>query len=184
MSNFAIATRYTQAFFEAAKSENKLDIVYNDIKFVFNTINLSKELRSLLRNPILKQQKKIDILNALFSERINSTTLSFIQFVIKKNRQDILFDIVKRFLSKLDDEFNFQRVIVTAAIDLDEISKKNLEAKLSALSKKEIIAEYKVDKNLIGGFTAEYNDTMLDASVKHQLDMLKQKFSEDSSLLN
>jgi len=41
-------------------------------------------------------------------------------------------------------------------------------------------AALEIDKSLIGGFTVQFKDTVVDASIKRQLEMLKIKFKEQN----
>ncbi|MEO8446976.1 MAG: F0F1 ATP synthase subunit delta, partial [bacterium] len=43
---------------------------------------------------------------------------------------------------------------------------------------------FEIDKSIIGGFIAKINDTVLDASIKRQLERLKVKFREGNFILN
>ena len=43
---------------------------------------------------------------------------------------------------------------------------------------------FDIDKDIIGGFVAKINDTILDASIKRQLERLKNKFREGDYNLN
>jgi F0F1-type ATP synthase delta subunit len=41
-----------------------------------------------------------------------------------------------------------------------------------------------VNSNIIGGFKARFNDTVIDASIEHQLSLLKKKLFEEDYLRN
>ena len=49
---------------------------------------------------------------------------------------------------------------------------------------KNIIAEYEIDNSIIGGFKAKFNDSIIDASIQHQLELLKKRLLKQSYLSN
>jgi F-type H+-transporting ATPase subunit delta len=59
-----------------------------------------------------------------------------------------------------------------------------MAADLEKKSGKIVSADYSVDPNLIGGFIVRIGDTVYDASVKHQLSLLRSKFSEEINISN
>ena len=55
---------------------------------------------------------------------------------------------------------------------------------LGKKTNKKVSANYNVDTNLIGGFIVRIEDTVYDASIKHQLNLLRKKFSEEINISN
>ncbi|MCB9247222.1 MAG: F0F1 ATP synthase subunit delta [Ignavibacteriales bacterium] len=47
-----------------------------------------------------------------------------------------------------------------------------------------MIAQFEIDNSIIGGFKARFTDTVIDASIQHQLELLKKKLFEESYLNN
>jgi F0F1-type ATP synthase delta subunit len=46
---------------------------------------------------------------------------------------------------------------------------------------KQVRSEFTLDPKLRGGFVARMGDEMVDASLKHQLELLRQQFSQSGS---
>ena len=49
---------------------------------------------------------------------------------------------------------------------------------------KRVRLNYSIDDTILGGFIAKIGDTMHDASIKHQLELLQKKFIEGRVTLN
>ena len=75
-------------------------------------------------------------------------------------------------------------VSVKSAVALSEEEKKSLGNKIDSYTGKKSDMTYEVDKSIIGGFVANINDTILDASIKRQLEMLRDKFRSGDFSLN
>ncbi len=184
MGNFTIATRYANALLEASEEKNTFDAVAKDMELIFNTFDSSKELRVAISNPILSEEKKINILREIFGGKVSSDSLEFLFFVVKKGRDEVMFDILKRFMELRDDKMNIVKVLITSAFELNEKQKSEIKSKLTGYLQKDVRMQYKVNPTLIGGFTVRVGDTVLDASVVHQLELLRNKFLKEEFLLN
>ncbi len=184
MSVYRISYRYANSLLQLAEEKGILKKVYEDAEMVFNTLSKSKELRTILKNPVLKQKEKKNLLKKIFEGKIGSDSLTFIDFVIDKNREDILFDIYKEFLNLRDIKEGIIRAGVKSAVELSDLLKQKIEQKLAVRTSKNVKADYVVDSSIIGGFIVQVSDNVIDASVKHQLELLRRKFSEEVDLAN
>ena len=173
MSNFNISTRYAKAFTEFAEEKNLLEQVSNDMIMLESALSNSKELRVTLKSPVINKDKKASILTEIFAKKVNKVTLELLLFVNSKNRESILFDIVKRFNEIRNIKLNRVEAEIISSIDFSDEQKNRLQKQLEDYSKKEIIPKFKTDESLIGGFTIKMNDTVIDASVKQQLKKLR-----------
>lgn len=176
MSEFNVSTRYANSLIELAEEKNNLSEIVSDIKVVYNTLADSKELQRILKNPIIKIDKKNSILSEIFASQISVSTLNFLKFILKKRREELLFDITKRFLELHDEKFDVVNAAIISAVELSEENKVYVKEQLEKFTNKKIRTEYKLDKNVIGGFLVKIGDTVLDATIKHQLELLKNKF--------
>lgn len=167
-----------------AEEKNIFQKISDDADLLFNTLNSSRELRAVLKSPVVKSTVKKSLLEKIFQNKINSETQSFINFVVEKNREDILFDIFKEFLVLVDKKNGVVKAKVVSAVDLNDQIKQKMVGGLEKKTNKKISANYHVDPNMIGGFIVRIEDTVYDASVKHQLSLLRKKFSEEINISN
>jgi F-type H+-transporting ATPase subunit delta len=184
MSVYRISYRYANSLMQLAEEKNILKKISDDAELIFNTLNSSKELRSIMKSPVIKTDNKKSLLTKIFDKKITTDSLNFLIFVVEKNREVILFDIFKEFLSLVDKKNNVVRAKIVSAVDLDSKLKLKMVGDLEKKSNKKIVADYNLDPNLIGGFIVQIEDTVYDASVKHQLSLLRKKFSEEINISN
>ena len=184
MSVYRISYRYANSLMQLAEEKKILKKISDDADLIFNTLNSSKELRVVLKSPIIKSDDKKSLLTQIFDKKISSEISNFISFVVEKEREDIIFDIFKEFLALVDKKNNVARAQVVSAVGLDDKIKKKMAGDLEEKSNKKIIANYNIDPNLVGGFIVRIEDTVYDASIKHQLSLLRKKFSEEINISN
>jgi len=184
MSEFVISTRYANALMESSMEKNSFEQTMQDIELVYNTLSKSKELRNILNNPIISSEKKASILDEIFEGKVSDDVKTFIDLIVNKGRENILFEICNRFLQLSDEKLNRIKVEITSAFELNNEQKDSITKKLEEITQKQIIASYNLDNSILGGFKARFNDTVVDASVQHQLELLKKKLFEEEYLSN
>jgi F-type H+-transporting ATPase subunit delta len=177
-----VSFRYASSLLELAIEKKILDAVSKDMEFLKSAIQGNAQLRNLFSSPVVKPHAKIAIMEEIFSKGHPETT-KFLNFVIDKQREDFLLGIASKFL-ELRDEYNgFVNVLIKTVYEFDEEQKKRLKQKLENLLKKKVGFNFQIDKSLVGGFIAQVNDTVYDASLKHQLELLRVQLLENSGTI-
>ena len=142
--NVVLARKYGRAIYEIAAEQNSLEKTGEELHLIADTITGNAELKQLLFHPLLAKDVKKDTLNKLFADKVQPVVLQFCYVVIDKDR-------FTDFLAMVDV----------------------YEAKLSEITGKKIVMKQKVDSALIGGFTVQVGDRLIDGSVARQLQTLK-----------
>ncbi|KUO60837.1 hypothetical protein APF79_04985 [bacterium BRH_c32] len=184
MGNFRVASRYAKSLIRLSEEKDIFNSVAESADLVFNTLKNSKELRAVLRNPVVKQEIKKEVLKEIFSGKVTSEVDTFFNLVIEHNREDILFEIITRFIDLKNEKLGIVNAVVKSAIDLDDESKARILKELEDFTKKKVIITFKVDSSLIGGFMVLINDQVIDSSIKNQLKLLKKKLVSETILNN
>jgi F-type H+-transporting ATPase subunit delta len=107
-----------------------------------------------------------------------------LNFVIDKGREEILPEILEKFETLKDESLGIVKVNVTTAFDFTSEQRNHLQQQFESYLKKKARLTYKVDTNIIGGFIAKVGDTVYNASMIHQLGLLKKEFLQGSVTLN
>lgn len=184
MSDFKVSIRYATSLLETAKEKNILDVVSRDMELVYRTIEDNIQLKSVLASPIVKSPVKLSILTEIFQPVVSEDSMKFMKFIIEKNREDILHSIIKKFLELKDESLGIVNVNVVSAVEFTPEQELELRNKMEGFLKKSVRLNFKIDRQIIGGFIARVGDTVFDASLKHQLDLLKQQFIKGGASLN
>ncbi len=86
--------------------------------------------------------KKEAILKELFQNRVDEIVFNFILLVVEKNREEILFDITRRFIELRDRKYGFANAQIKSKVDLTDPQKKELLEKLEKYFQKKIRADF------------------------------------------
>ncbi len=184
MADYKVSLRYATSLIDLAVEKNILEIISNDIEFVANILKKSPDLKRALENPVIRSETKLSILDEIFKSHINRETMNFIRFLVKKDREDLLAEIAIRFLELRDERMGIVNVDVQTAFELTEEQTEKLKNRIEKLLNKKTRFRIIVQPEVVGGFIAKVNDTVFDASVKHQLENLKQKLLNSGTALN
>ncbi len=179
-----ITNRYAKALIGLALSENNLDQISKDLDFVQRTIASIREISILLKSPVVKRDKKRKIIHEIYKNKVSDIVLKFCELVINRQRSELLTDIIKRFFDLRDEHLNIKRVYVKSATEFEQDQIEELRKVLEFNLNKKVELSFTIDKNLIGGFIVWIDDTVIDASLKHQLELLRKKFLFGTEKLN
>lgn len=173
--------RYAKAFLELAVQNDLVDKTLDDLLLIKTTIEDNKELEILIHQPFVSKERKANILNRLFADRVATISLNLVNLLIEKNRDSIITDIYDKYYEIYLDYKKIAVVTVTSAVALDEKTSNRIVniLKHKIVNKDTIEIKNVVDKTIIGGFIVKYNDYVYDASVTHTLKRLHSDFEEN-----
>jgi F-type H+-transporting ATPase subunit delta len=179
-----VAKRYANSLLENSIEKGILENVSKDVEFILHTLEISSELKRFLSSPVIKSDLKKSILKEIFENRISHFTSDFLNFVVDKKREDILLNILEKFIELKDDYQGIVRLEIKSAFALDDNLSKLIIKKFEEIFNKKVEAKFILDVNLLGGFVARYKDTVYDASIIHQLEKLKNNLISGTISLN
>ena len=175
-----IAYRYAKALIDLGVDQKNLDVLHKDMGVIKEALK-NKDLRLLVKSPIIKPSKKISIFKEIFGGNVDKVTMAYLEIVTKKGREVILPELTSAFDQQYKKLQKVTAVKLTTASPITEQAlaeiKKNLLA--SDVTDKEVDIDTAVNPDLIGGFVLQMGDKLYDASVAHQLEQVKKKFADN-----
>lgn len=177
MSEFKVASRYAKSLIDLSIEQGNLEAVKEDMDHFIGVLRANKELQAVLKNPIMKQDHKKNILNALFSDKIHPSISSFFNIMVRKGRGGILYGTAQEFVREYNEYKGIIKATVTSAAPLSD---KNFEALREVIAKEvkaEVVLKNEVDADLIGGFVVKVGDQQIDASIAGRLRKLEKHFA-------
>jgi F-type H+-transporting ATPase subunit delta len=178
--NPRLAARYAKSVLDLAVEKGQLEAVYKDMVFLRDIFRSNRDLVNLLQSPIIKADKKRQILEIITKDRISPITSAFNALVLSKDREAYLPEIAKAFGEQYKAYKGIQTVKLTTAVPVSEDLKQAILSKIRTdRHVQEIDLETEVRPELIGGFTLEIGDELIDASVAFDLKKIKQQFQNN-----
>jgi F-type H+-transporting ATPase subunit delta len=165
---------YAAAIFEIARAEGSLDSVEDELFRFARILEGSDELRQTLTDQVLPPEKRQAIVEDLLGDKASPLTISLVSFVVSAGRAKELPEIINRLVERAAAERQRAVAEVRSAIPLDEAIQKRLADALSKSLGKQVEVKVIVDPEVIGGVVARVGDTVIDGTVRHRLEQLRE----------
>lgn len=175
----ALNRRYAKSLLDLSIEQNKLEEIKKDMDLVMEVIASSRDLRVLLKSPIVNADKKEAILVALFQGKISDLTFRFINIILSKGRESHLEGIAHGFISLYRVHKGIEEAMITSAVQLSEAQRNDIREKLKSLTGNSIEITETIDPSIIGGVKIRVGDKQYNGSVAYQLDQLKRQFESN-----
>ncbi|MDH3251789.1 MAG: ATP synthase F1 subunit delta [Ignavibacteria bacterium] len=176
MKNVRVARRYATALMSAATELQSLEAVATDLDLVDRSIAASRELRLLMSSPVVSAGKKQAVFRDLYARRISTTTMQFLILMVSKHREPVIEDMIAEFRGMRDERSGIVNVQVTSAVELDPPQQKKLVERLEHVTGKKVRLRLQRDEDIKGGLLVRIGDTVMDSSVRRQLEILRERF--------
>jgi F-type H+-transporting ATPase subunit delta len=173
MASDLLVKSYAEALFQVARAEEMLDRVEEELTTLNKALDSNAELREFLSNPQITSDGKKSALFQIFGEKISPITLHWMNMVVDQGRQRRLPTIIEAFLTLTEDARDKVTAEVITSIPLPEDLAKRLEQALSKVTKKRVFLKPMVDDSILGGVIVKIENKVIDGSVKHRLEEIK-----------
>jgi F-type H+-transporting ATPase subunit delta len=166
---------YAQALLEIARAEERIEQVEDELFRFARVVEGNDDLRMALANPGLPADRRAAVVDELLENRSLQVSRAMAAFVVGAGRGHDLVAIIDRFVELA--ALTRQRVVgeVRSATPLDDGEVQRLTDALSRATGKNVEVKVVVDPTLLGGVVATIGDTVIDGSVRHRLEQLKEK---------
>ncbi len=176
MKNTSSSNRYSDAIFEIASQDDNLS-EWGDFLNELSEIFKDRKIQKFFLDPKINNNDKV----ALISEsniQTDQKKINFLKLMIEKNRLFLIDSIYSRYKKLIDLNNGVKRAEIITAFELTETQLNQINDKLSNMTKTKVIGNNIIDKTILGGFIAKFDDQMLDMSTKGKLSELKDKILE------
>jgi F-type H+-transporting ATPase subunit delta len=180
MADTRAASRYVRSLLTLAVEKGVLEEVHQDMLLFAKVCAENRAFALMLRNPIVKHEKKREVLEQVFKGKVNAMTMAILDILTRKNREPLLPTIAVDFHTAYNTYKGIGKASVTTAVPIDAPLRAEFETIVKQISKRDKVElTATVDKEMIGGFILNVGDRQIDASVKNKLKALKIKLSHN-----
>jgi len=179
MSEAQIAERYAKSLLDLAIERNVLELILGDMKLIAASCKGSRDLLLMLKSPIIKFDKKLSILNAIFKDKVQPITTVFFELLAKRQRETLLYPIALEFINEYNERKGIIKAQLYTPVQVDDSLRAQFGKIVEERTGKKVELEEFVKEGLIGGYILRIGDTQIDNSVKTKLNNIKRSFSEN-----
>ena len=166
-----IARPYAVAVFRLAKEKNAL-AKWSEMLSFASAVVADAQMRALIDDPKLGSDDLERVFLSVCGERLDASGVNLIKLLVEYDRISLLPEIAANFEELKAQEEGVLEAEIIAAAQPDDAQVKTLVSHLQTKFGKKVEASVKVDPALIGGIKIVVGDTVIDASVRGQLQEL------------
>jgi F-type H+-transporting ATPase subunit delta len=137
-------------------------------------IETTPKVQAVLMSPRVPKSEKARLLGGALQGVAREFVL-WLQALVRRGRQGILRQIANEYVALLDAQLNRVRASVTLARQPDDKLRRVIEERLSQQLKKQVVAAYLVDPEILGGAVVRVEDRVMDGSVRRRMTKLRRQ---------
>jgi F-type H+-transporting ATPase subunit delta len=171
----AVAQRmYARALLEAAKEQDRLAQVREQLADFVANVREVPELRELLRNPQVDPRAKVAILEEVLGDA-DELVRNFLLLLAQRGRAAEVEEVEREFERLVAREEGRIEVELTTAVELSDEEAREIVTQIEQVAGRQVDARRKVDPSLIGGIVLQAGTLLVDASVRGRLNRLRRE---------
>ena len=163
-----IARPYAEAAFELARTENALPVWSSMLRYA-SAVIADPAMAKALDNPKLAAGDKESLLLSVCGDKLDATGRRFVRVLVEADRVALLPYIATLFDERKNEAEGVAAARIDSAFPLTDAQVAELKAALEKRFGKKIEPTVNVDPELVGGARITVGDTVIDASVRAQL---------------
>lgn len=172
-----VSRRYASALFDLGREAgmSEMERYGATLSALGDAMERSPALSALFRNPVLSPGEKKSVILALLKKAGGGEMeRRFCEMLADKGRLPLLGAIAADYGDMLYKAKGISRGVLTTAVVLDEARQKEITKRLEKQTGRELELVFAVDEHILGGLTLKIGDMVLDASLRAQLDNLRE----------
>ena len=163
-----VARPYAEAAYALARDANALP-VWAEMLRVATAVAGDPQVRTALDNPKFATAEKETLFLSICGDQLDSNGRNFIRVLIEADRIGLLPEIRTLFQALKDQADGIARAQIISAFSLDDAQLGALRKGLERRFGKKVETSVSIDSSLIGGAKIVVGDTVIDATVRGEL---------------
>ncbi len=173
MANPLVAERYAKALFDLAVEKKQVEEVYQDNNLIASACEQIRELKSLLKSPIVNSEKKSTILKEIFADKITGLTMTYLLIMVRKKREGFIPEIAHELVDLYLTYKNILKVHFAAPVEPDQDTIRQVMKIMEHHTRSKVMLTTETKEELIGGFVLTWKDKQYDASIRRDIDNMR-----------
>jgi len=172
MADFTTAARpYANAVYDIANETSSLDS-WSDALANLAAVVSDEQMSGLLDSPETGKAEKAELMLQVLGDNLNQQQQNLVKLMAENGRLKLMHDVVEQYeIARAKAENKIEAEVISAF----ELTAEQTSALVNTLKNKlgcDVTLTTTIDESLIGGVVIKAGDTIIDASMKSQLDSL------------
>lgn len=169
-----VGRRYAEAIYEIGNSNDKIQEIHSILNTLMELYQNNEEFKTFITHPLVDLDEKKKVLGNIF-KGVDEVISNIIFYILDKKRINNIKNIVAEYLKIYYEKNGILDVEATFATAPSEIQKEKLIANLMKKTGKRVKLVVKIDKSILGGGIIKIGDTVIDGSIRKELEAIRKK---------
>lgn len=177
MTGNVVSRRYAKALFAigAAKGEAQQKAYGDQLLELAESLGKAPEALAFFKNPSFNAEEKKAVLNKIVEQAsVDPMVRNFCDLLADKGRAEMLPAIASDYKVMMDVVSGILTGELVTVSDISEERRAQIKARLEGQCGKKLELTFSADKAILGGIVLKIGDKVMDASLKAQLQILKE----------
>ena len=170
-----VARRYAHGLFELTQEKGVSETVHRDFADLSTFLKQDATLLQFLAAPQIVDSDKATVIERSLKGKIVDQLYSLVQLLVEKHRTDFLLEIEKEYETLFHESRGIVKTKLVSAVPFSDQEINEIKTRLGRLTKQTIEIVTEVDPAIIGGVIAFVGAKIIDRSVRHDLEVLKEQ---------
>lgn len=174
MADERTAVAYADALYTITRVEGDVQRVEDELFRVARALESSDELRNALTDQQVPAARRQQVVEDLLGNAAHPTTIAIVSLLVGVGRSAHIPAIIDAFVERAARESGRQVATVRAAVALTDEQQNRLAEALRAQLGHDVTVKVIVDPSVLGGVVTQIGDTVIDGSIRHRLNQLRE----------
>jgi F-type H+-transporting ATPase subunit delta len=170
----SIVSTYATAIHEIATAEKRLEQVENELFGIGQAVEANDQLRAALTDVNLPAERRQQIVEDILKGKASQTTSGIVSMIVGAGHAADLPAIARAVVEKGAASRNHAVAEVRSAVPLSDDQRTRLAAALKKSTGKDVEIKVVIDPTVLGGIVTQIGDTVIDGSVRHRLNRVRE----------
>lgn len=170
-----VAASYAEALLQLADDDQRAQPVGQELNAVHEIISNNPNFGLFLTDPAITHERRGQMIDRVFQGNLSKLMQNFLGILNEKGRIGLLAEIVAAYHDLINRQLNRIEVTVTVAGKLGDEHLEQVRKRIGEALKKDVTIHERVDESILGGLMLNIQDRLIDASVKSQLQLMRQQ---------
>jgi F-type H+-transporting ATPase subunit delta len=164
---------YAQSLLELAEEQHQAPAIGEELGQFAEIMEQNPVFVKYLADPGIGSDERSKVLDNALAGKTSQLLYNFLGVMNRKGRMNLLGPIIAAYGDLYDQKYGKIEVDVTVARKLSPDELENVRKRVSDALKKDAVIHTYIDESIIGGMVLRVQDQLIDASVRGQLQAIK-----------
>jgi F-type H+-transporting ATPase subunit delta len=170
-----VAHAYAQSLVDLANEQKQAEAIGLELATLRQLVDENPGFREVLTNPSVSIGERQELLDKIFHGKVSPLLFNTLGVLNQKHRLGLISQIAEAYHDLLDDQLGKVEVDLTVAQKLTPEQLEQARQRIGRALKREAVIYQYVDDNVLGGAVLRVGDKLIDASVRYQLQAMKEQ---------